>query len=759
MAPSPKYESQISTATAVVEDVTVTAAEKQSKTIRGLKEIGDSGTEILQGIVTDEYNTQLRDIQGIQVYDEMRKSDGTVRASMLAVTLPIRRAKWIIVPASEDQIDIDAAEFVEKALFDWMSITWNDFLRQSLLMLAFGVMPFEKVFQMKTYDGKEYITLRKLAPRMPKSISRWSTADGNNGIEQRTQDGNLASIPMEKLVVFVNEKEGENWWGTSMLRSGYKHWYIKNQFYRIDAIAFERQGLGVPYAKLPENASEADRAKAEEILKNLRANHQAFIIEPHDYDIGFKDMMAKTLRDPKESIMHHNREIVKGVLAQFLELGATDSGSRALSTDQTDLFLQGLEATADQICDVMNKYVIEQLTAYNFDVENFPKLTYTGITRGNAETLSKAYDTLIKSGGMRAGENDEEYFRELLGLPDRDMSEDEEIEEPSIDPEPEIDDEGNPVEKVDAHEHIKKKIVFAEDGSFKSFRALTFAEKKVNYKALQTQLDKLEEQLAGQMTAELEAERKKYISALTKAVEKGDVVAAKAASMKMSSAYEKAIKANLKQAYEYGKLGASDEMGIKAIANSKKIIDQIDIHSAAIAEHHAAETTAVAKNKLTEALAKGESNIAALAAADAAIAKKIASLTRDYTQIAVAGYINHGRGTAFESNMENIYALQRSELLDSRTCNYCLSVDGRVVEKNDSFASNSIFHSGCRGIWVEILLVEEELPSIGGIPKSVRDRFDGTVNDLIQPKEPITKQKSAATKEVERRAKRKANKK
>jgi hypothetical protein len=48
-----------------------------------------------------------------------------------------------------------------------------------------------------------------------------------------------------------------------------------------------------------------------------------------------------------------------------------------------------------------------------------------------------------------------------------------------------------------------------------------------------------------------------------------------------------------------------------------------------------------------------------------------------------------------------------------------------------------IFHSNCRG-WVAILKDEEELPSIGGIPQTLRDRFGDVVNDLMQPKKPLT---------------------
>ena len=41
-------------------------------------------------------------------------------------------------------------------------------------------------------------------------------------------------------------------------------------------------------------------------------------------------------------------------------------------------------------------------------------------------------------------------------------------------------------------------------------------------------------------------------------------------------------------------------------------------------------------------------------------------------------------------------------------------------------------HSG-----VATLNHETELPTIGGIPQSLRDRFGDAVNDLIQPKKPM----------------------
>lgn len=90
--------------------------------------------------------------------------------------------------------------------------------------------------------------------------------------------------------------------------------------------------------------------------------------------------------------------------------------------------------------------------------------------------------------------------------------------------------------------------------------------------------------------------------------------------------------------------------------------------------------------------------------------------------------------------------------MDPTTCNYCLSIDGRIVETTDPFAQNTIFHSNCRGIWVAIKKDEAQLPKIGGIPKSLRDRFGDVVNALMQPKTPITKKGTPAREEADRRS-------
>lgn len=776
-------------------------AKKKETKPKASRPIGSSGTNIFSGLIQEEYNGELSDIKGIKIYDQMRRSDATVRAAVSACQLPIRRANWFVKTASEDPKDVKMRDFVQRALFDEMTITWEDFLRQALLMLPFGVMAFEKVLTLREIDGQTMVVWDKFAPRLPKSITSWETKDGQPGITQLTQNlGTEVSIPMEKLLVFVNEIEGENWWGTSLLRAAYKHWYIKSNLEKIDSVAHERQGLGIPFVTLPEGHTDADVTKAENILKNLRASERGYLLEHSGLSVEFKDMKASTTRNPSWSISYHNRQIVLSVLAQFLDLGSGATGSRALSSDQSDLFLQSLEAVANGIVDVINKYAIKELVDLNFDnVEVYPELDYNGISRVDVEQLSTAYQRFSQSGGLKPSEADDQHIRELLGLPERTETDDDE----DMTQQPDKTTVEDTADELGLSERIKKKITYSEideiisgklvtmsiakqidllgnninrlkkikdrpevfstvyeilekkyhaltwrqfqdNNNFKSWRKLTFAEKKVNFSGIQDQMDRLEKELTDEARAILQASKDTYLAKLTPLIEKRDVAGIKDLEVKFSKEYSSLLNDIMKEAYIFAKNNAAREMGVKAPASNADVLRSISISADAIADQHANEMLADAKTVLADKIASGASTSNTVGAIDAAIVKTIEAITRDTAAIVISGHINLGRRTVFETNAADIYALQRSEILDSVTCNFCLSIDERIVEKDDALGKIGTFHSNCRGIWVEILMGEEGKPKISGVPNSIRDRFGDAVNELVQPKKPIVKKDSSA---------------
>lgn len=759
-------------------------------------ELGDSGTRGTKGVITEEYNPQLQGIQGVRIFDEMRKSDGTVRAAMLVTTLPIRRAKWFVNPATDDEKDIEIANFVEHALFDWMRDSWDDIVRQALLMIPFGVMVFEKVYDAYEFNGKTYVTIKKLAPRLPKSIQQWELTDGTFGIQQVMQEGGLAQIPGSKLLVFVNEREGDNWWGTSMLRAAYKHWYYKNNFYKIDAVAFERQGLGVPVITMPTGYTESDEQKAITAASNLRANEAAYLVLPPEYKAEFMNMGAGTTRDPQNSINHHNKEILQSVLAQFLELGQTSSGggSRALSEDHTDLFLNSLEAVANNLISEFNQDLIVELVDMNFDdVEVYPKLDYSGITRVDASGLATTYKTLKDAGAITPIPEDEQYLRAAMGLSQRtqeDVLEEEKpttqeqidhINIPVTPKEEDIDDATEDIveepktteekevvtkktDEIEAHDHSHHKHarIFDDGTGFMTWRKQTFAEQKVSLANIEDKMNTLQIEFTTEATELLDQAKTDFIAKLQKALDNNETSSISDLEIKFVKDYKALIKDFMKNAYEYGKKNASKEMGVNTPPNNAATLASIDLVADTIAwkaaidiETKAKTSTANALKKLSEikiAKEKFASIIQVVGTIDYLLDGAIEKIISGAAGLIINQAINQGRNDVFQKNATKIHALQRSEILDEDTCAFCLSMDGRIVALDDDWASEDVFHTNCRGLWVEILNDEAELPEIDGVPENLADYYGGEPNSLLQPRKPIIRPDSPAKEEVERRA-------
>lgn len=748
-------------------------------------EMGDSGTRTLHGIITEEYNPQLQGVQGIKIFDEMRKNDGTVRAAMLVTTLPIRRAKWFVNPATEEQQDKDIANFVEHALFDWIEgMTWDDIVRQALLMVPFGVMLFEKVYGTMEHEGKTWVTLKKLSPRLPKSILMWELVDHTFGIQQIRQDGVLAQIPGSKLLIFVNEREGDNWWGSSMLRGAYKHWYYKDNLYKIEAIGFERQAVGVPKITMPAGYTESDEKKAIDAAQNLRSNEYGYLILPTGYEAEFMDMGSNSTAKPDMAIEHHNKQILLSVLAQFLELGTSksSSGSRALSQDHSDLFLKAEESIANTIRDVINLNLIPELVDMNFDnVKVYPKLDYSGITKVDVQALGTAYSALVTAGAISPTDDDQQYLRASMGLPPRtqediDAAADDEPSAEEQEDGADIEDDGEPdpagpekdddgavdkgaqkakkpaqtpknkkavdsaasKKKASTHAHVRLPLRFTdEDSGFKSWRPLTFAEKKVTLKKIEETMDTMEADFSQEAKDLLNTAKDAFVKAILPALNAGDTKAVADIETKFAKDYSALILSTMKKSYEFGKNNAAVEMDIDSPANTATSLANMTLMADTIANKTASDLESKAKISIANSLKTDAPAIETAGAVSSALADAIEKSVDQVSGIIVGQSLNNGRNDVFERNQDMIYALQRSEILDKVTCNFCISMDGVTIEADDDFASTEIYHTNCRGIWVEILNNEKDKPDITGVPDALSSLYGGQPNSLLQPKKPI----------------------
>ena len=386
---------------------------------------------------THETNPDLQWPKSIDVFDRMRREDTQVKSVLRAVTLPIMRTEWVIDGAGcRDEVVKHIAEDLglpvkgepfEAPVRTRGRFSFKEFLRLALLELPFGHSFFEQV-----YDQTDGTTrLAKLAWRPPRTISDVEVAP-DGGLLAITQYGTAAGrkvrIPVDRLVAFVNEREGANWLGESILRSAYKMWLLKDRTLRVQALTNERNGLGIPTftsAPPPESASyeEAEEWMKKEIERGLEIAKQARAGEMAGVSLAAESKFALTgvtgkLPDTDKPIRYYDEQIAGAVLANFLSLGGDNAtGSYALGATFVDFFTDSLNATAQHIAEVIQSHVVEDLVDLNWgSAEPSPRIVPAVI--GETQPLTaEAVRALLDCGALTADPALEEFLRAKYGMP------------------------------------------------------------------------------------------------------------------------------------------------------------------------------------------------------------------------------------------------------------------------------------------------------------------------------------------------------
>lgn len=383
------------------------------KRLSDTTELGYSGMSNWGSYLREDYNPLMRGIQALQTYDKMRRSDGQVRKSLRIAKTPVLAGRWYMEPASDQKIDQTIADRLWKNLTQQMSISWPQFLYESLNFLDFGWYAWEIVYEFDT-DGK--LKWQKFAPRYPMDLIRWEY-DVNGGVNagwfyKDTGMGPLdeVRIPIEKLIVFTYDREAGDMQGISVLRSAYPHYYFKHNLYKIDAIQKERHGIGIPIIKLPPGFTTADKSAADELGRNLRTNEKSHVTLPPYWEILFAKLEGHPV-DCLPSIEHHNQMILANVLAEFVGGSETDPSA------QMEIFLKASRIIADMFCDAVNRWAVHRLVEKNWPARDAPELRYRRIgDTVDWRTLSFAVRNLVGAGVLTPDDKLEDFFRDEMDL-------------------------------------------------------------------------------------------------------------------------------------------------------------------------------------------------------------------------------------------------------------------------------------------------------------------------------------------------------
>lgn len=411
-------------------------------------EVGLSGLKRYGGFLQEEFLKDLRGPKGMQVYREMGDNSGIVGSCLQAIEAAMRQVEWRVEPGDGDSAEgKKAQELIETALDD-MSQSWDDTLSEILTMLQFGWAYMEVVYKKRGGDSEDpsqrskyddgQIGWRKMSLRAQETLFRWQF-DDTGGIQGMVQlsapDYQMRYIPIEKALLFRTRIHKNNPEGRSLLRNAYFSWYFMKRLMEIEAIGTERDLTGLPVCGVPPEIMNKDApqnlkdqyANIQKILRDIKVDDQMGVIYPLVYDENgnqrFKiELLASPgtrTHDTSGIIARYNQEIASTMLCDFMLIGHTAVGSRALIDPKLDFFMLGMNAMLDIVAEVFNRYAITKLLKLNgLPVDNPPKLVHGEAKSPDLVAIGTYLKFLADSGMMLFPNSDlEDHLMQLAKFP------------------------------------------------------------------------------------------------------------------------------------------------------------------------------------------------------------------------------------------------------------------------------------------------------------------------------------------------------
>ncbi len=395
---------------------------------------GSSGTEIFSGYYNEEYLAKFLNMpEGIDIFDQMRRSDYQVQMLLSAVKNPIIAASWGVEPVDDSDEEMKIAEFVKFCLFDDIgypdgskSKSFREFVTEALTSIEFGYSLFEPIYKVVMDHPKwgNYIGLRDIGYRSQKTIYEWNLNQNGsiNNVRQLAQ-GDLAvdvMISGENLMPITFKKEGDNYEGISMLRPLYGNWLRKDFYLKILAMGIERTATGVLVGKVPSSAQDDAEQMTffKSMLQKFTSHQSTFMVIPTDFDL----VVTKIDFDAdgvEKAIDAEDKRMAKSFLAGFLELGlGGQAGSQSLGKDLSTIFLNGIEIYSETIGDAVEKEIVKKLVDSRFGKrQKYPQVKASDVNNKNGKERAEIAALLKGAGIIRDSDQLEDALNRDFDFP------------------------------------------------------------------------------------------------------------------------------------------------------------------------------------------------------------------------------------------------------------------------------------------------------------------------------------------------------
>ena len=355
----------------------------------------------------------------LETFQRMRRSDHQVEAILRSIELPIEQGQFAVRPPPDPTAEEQTiSDKIEDAYLRRLDGGWEMAVRAALTHLQYGFSVLEE-----TWEPRDGLVLpRRLSYRPQISITGERRDDEGRLLAlNQTTDRDDVDLPVEKILIFTtNRLSPDQWRGTSLLRSAYKAWLLKDQAERITAIGHQRWSAGIPIAseawstrKESQSTSPSRSGRPSSTRsKPSKRTEQAYLYIPSGFEAGILDRQGRA-QTPLDWVRHLDDAMARAILALHLTLGGSTSGSRSLGTSFIDVFLHAVQAWGSKFCDVINEQSIRPLVDFNWPgQQRYPRVAVRNIYATSLERLGY----LMQSGVLRPTVALERFVYESLGI-------------------------------------------------------------------------------------------------------------------------------------------------------------------------------------------------------------------------------------------------------------------------------------------------------------------------------------------------------
>lgn len=412
-------------------------------------EIGTVGLEQWQGVMREEWLTDLQGTQAAKIYQQMRDESPIVGACFGTISALLSQATLHARPynGSTDTEDQRRAAFVDECLQD-LKRGQAGTIASLLSMLAHGWSVHEPVFRVRSgYHRDPDLTSRysdgligwsDWAPRLQRTLYRWELKDSGSvlGMWQQAPPTYQAKLlPIDRIIHLVADSSTGSPEGRSCLRNAYDPWYAGRHLQYAVRIGIERDLVGMPVMKVPaeiitDPAHAAMKAQYESMVQSVRRCSQEGVliasnVDPETkhplYELTLIASPGQRTIDISKEIERLERRIAMALLADWIFLGHQAEGSFALADSRTSMFAAAIGGWLKVLVQAINLQAVPQLLAVNgWATDRCPEVFHSDIETPDLGKIGDYISKLYAAQFPFDWANDQpltDHLRRIAGLP------------------------------------------------------------------------------------------------------------------------------------------------------------------------------------------------------------------------------------------------------------------------------------------------------------------------------------------------------